>query len=118
MKIRLVRVDMDAEQIIRNHGLEKGGAVQTFIDNEVLKRCSPYVPWDTGMLNRSGTMHTDIGSGKVVYNTPYARRWYYEPAKFHGAPRRGNYWFHRMLDEGGRVAILRGAAKIARAKAR
>lgn len=107
---------MDVQAIINNHGLGSGSEVQKFVDNEVLKRCTPYIPWDTGTLNRSGQLHTAIGSGKVVYNTPYARRWYYEPAKFQGAPRRGNYWFDRMLNEGGRDAILRGAAKIAKAR--
>lgn len=85
---------------------------QEFVDSEVLRRCAPYVPRDTGELIRSGTRETRLGSGRVIYRTPYARRWYYRPANFHGAPKRGNYWFERMKAAGGAKAILRGAAKI------
>lgn len=85
---------------------------QEFVDSEVLRRCAPYVPMDTGELIRSGTRETRLGSGRVIYRTPYARRWYYRPANFHGAPKRGNYWFERMKAAGGAKAILRGAAKI------
>lgn len=108
------RVECDVQKIIDSHGLGKSGEIQRYIDSEVLRRCEPYVPRDTGELIRSGVRNTEVGSGKVVYNTPYARRWYYEPAKFQGAPKRGNYWFDRMCDEGGREAILRGCVAIAK----
>lgn len=85
---------------------------QKFVDSEVLRRCNPYVPKDTGELIRSGIRETRIGSGRVIYRTPYARKWYFRPANFHDAPKRGNYWFERMKAAGGARAILRGAAKI------
>lgn len=85
---------------------------QQFVDSEVLRRCTPYVPMDTGELIRSGIRETKLGSGAVRYRTPYARKWYYTPASFQGAPTRGNYWFERMKTSGGREAILRGAAKL------
>lgn len=85
---------------------------QQYVDSEVLRRCDPFVPKDTGELIRSGIRETKLGSGRVVYRTPYARRWYYEPARFQGAPKRGNYWFERMKASGGKKAILRGVAKI------
>lgn len=91
------------------HNIEKA---QKYIDSEVLRRCDPYVPKDTGELIRSGIRETRLGSGKVKYRTPYARRWYYEPAHFQGAPKRGNYWFERMKRNGGARAILQGAARI------
>ena len=84
---------------------------QQFVDSEVLRLSAPYVPKDTGELNRSGTRETRLGSGRVIYRTPYARRWYYRPANFHGAPKRGNYWFERMKVNNAK-RILRGAAKI------
>lgn len=114
MKLKMRRVECDVQKIIDSHGLGKGGEIQRYIDSEVLRRCEPYVPRDTGGLIRSGVRNTEIGSGQVVYNTPYARRWYYEPAKFQGAPKRGNYWFDRMCNEGGREAILRGCVAIAK----
>lgn len=101
-----------ADEIRKRFNLEKSGRVQMFIDSEVLRRCAPYVPHNDGDLIKSGTIHTVIGSGYVRYATPYARRWYYTPAEFQGAPKRGTYWFERMKKEGGAVAIARGASKI------
>lgn len=99
-------------ELLRDRKLEAGQSAQVFIDSEVLRRCAPYVPFDTGVLNRSGVVNTALGSGRVVYQTPYARRWYYIPARFQGAPKRGNYFFERMKNNGGKEAILRGVAKI------
>lgn len=96
----------------RDKELQNADKAQEFVDSEVLRRCEPYVPKDTGELIRSGTRETRLGSGRVVYRTPYARRWYYHPANFQGAPRRGNYWFEKMKKNGGAKSILRGAAKI------
>lgn len=87
--------------------------VQQFIDSEVLRLCDDLVPKDTGILKQSGIMHTQIGSGIVKYRTPYARRWYYMPADFQEAPQRGNYWFERMKQRGGKQQILKGAKKLA-----
>lgn len=104
------------QELLAARQIDKGGAVQQFIDSEVLRRCSPLVPKDTSELIRSGTRETRLGSGEVIYSTPYARRWYYIPANFTGAPNRGNYWFERMKRNGGKEAILRGAAKLAGGK--
>lgn len=99
--------------ILTARGLEKKGRVQQYIDTQVLALSEPFVPKDTGALIRSGIEATDIGSGEVKYNTPYARRWYYMPANFQGAPMRGNYWFERMKQQY-RKEILHGAIKEAR----
>jgi hypothetical protein len=50
---------------------------QRWLDNEVLKDCTPYVPRITGALEHSGIDGTTIGSGLIVYNSPYARYQYY-----------------------------------------
>ncbi len=55
---------------------------QTYLDNEVLKDCTPYVPMRTGALVRSGMDATVLGSGRVVWNTPYASRCYYNQMNF------------------------------------
>lgn len=88
---------------------------QTFVDSEVLRLCSPLVPYRNGALEGSGTLHTRTGTGVVTYKTPYARRWYYEPANFNGAPQRGNRWFERMKQQSGQT-ILKGAQKIINGK--
>ena len=70
---------------------------QKWLDNEVLKRSEPYTPLLTGALRNSSSLNTTIGSGLIVWRTPYARRRYYETKI--GSPRgakRGGYWFARM----------------------
>jgi hypothetical protein len=112
---RLKSVDCNVDKVMKSRGLENNGNVQKFIDSECLRLTAPFVPKDTGALIESGTINTKIGSGEVIYNTPYARRWYYMPAQFQGAPQRGNYWFTRMAQQY-RSQILEGAAKKAGAK--
>lgn len=107
---RLVAVDIDTQKIIRKLGLEEGGRVQKYIDSECLRLCAPKVPMDNNNLIRSGEINTKIGSGEIIYSTPYARRWYYMPANFQEAPERGNYWFERMKQEH-REDILKGAQR-------
>lgn len=114
---RLTFTMKPTSRLLKERNLQDGGKVQRFVDSEVLRRCEPLAPKDTGELIRSGTKQTKIGSGLVIYKTPYARRWYYEPAKFEGAPQRGGYWFERMKNQGGKEAILKGAANIAGAEA-
>ena len=43
---------------------------QMFVDSEVLRRCSPRVPFQTGMLEKSGKLGTDGGSGEVDDSAP------------------------------------------------
>lgn len=112
----LKSVTCDEAKILAAHGLEQNGEVQRFIDSEVLRLCEPMVPFDQGILIESGIINTVVGSGQVKYRTPYARRWYFMPANFQESPRRGNYWFERMKNEGGKDQILAGARKLAGAK--
>ncbi|MBR2731393.1 MAG: hypothetical protein IKD72_05345 [Clostridia bacterium] len=52
-------------------------AVQRVVDSECLRRMAPYTPFRTGALEHSATLGTQIGSGKIVQATPYARYLYY-----------------------------------------
>lgn len=70
---------------------------QMAVDSEVLRYCSPLVPHISGMLEKSGTLGTVIGSGEVKYIAPYARFQYYQTAQSRSYdPRRGSKWFERM----------------------
>lgn len=116
-------------------GLEAHGAVQTYIDSEVLRLNAPYMPFQSGQLIQSGIHGTDVGSGIVRYNAPYARYLYYgklmvgsngspwakkgekkrvtdRNLTYHGAPMRGSYSFERMKTAHQRN-ILQGAARVA-----
>lgn len=70
---------------------------QKVVDSEVLRYCSPLVPWRTRMLEKSGTLGTVIGKGEVNYIAPYARFQYYQTAQTRSYdPRCGGKWFERM----------------------
>lgn len=70
---------------------------QMIVDSEVLRHCSPLVPFRTRMLEKSGTLGTVIGSGEVRYVAPYARFQYYQTAQSRiYDPRCGAKWFERM----------------------
>lgn len=85
---------------------------QKFIDSEVLRYSSPLVPFQTGMLDRSGTLGTVIGSGVVQYIAPYAARQYYDTATSRSYDaNRGAKWFERMK-VAYKADILAGASKI------
>lgn len=61
-----------------------------------------YVPLDSGQLKGSvNGAASDFKDGKLVYNTPYARRQYYlheQGAGLHGDNRlRGSYWGQRAI---------------------
>ena len=50
---------------------------QCFVDSECIRHMDKYTPQRTGALIRSATLGTKIGSGHIVYNSPYARYQYY-----------------------------------------
>lgn len=77
---------------------------QTFIDQECIRRMVPLTPRRTGVLIKSATLGTTIGSGEIHQIAPYARRQYYEHKK-------NSYWFERMKNRH-KDSILKGAQKI------
>lgn len=93
-------------------GSRKSGGfskAQQFVDSECLRYMDPLTPFQTGMLIRSGTLGTVIGSGNIEYTAPYARRQYYENK---GRGQRGKKWFERMKTAH-KSAIIKGAQQIA-----
>ena len=115
MQVKIKITDFDAKKSLKMRGLEKGGRVQKFIDSEVIRLCDPLVPVRSHVLRESATKSTKIGSGLVVYDTPYARRQYYENTGRWQQGQRGKLWFERMKARH-RENILRGAKKIASGK--
>lgn len=116
-----VTFQLDPEKaVMARRNLGKGGKAQMYVDSEVIRCCDKYVPMYTSALKKSGTTSTVIGSGMVHYDTPYARKNYYENRGrgIQGTAKgglRGKEWFERMkpdhLD-----GILKGVKKIAGAK--
>jgi hypothetical protein len=87
---------------------------QRFVDSEVLRLSEPLTPLRTGMLVKSGTLGTEIGSGLVEWIAPYAKKQYYSARKAGSetGPDRGPYWFERMKTRH-KKSIVTGARKIA-----
>lgn len=50
---------------------------QKLVDAACLRYMEPYVPYQSGVLSKSATLHTVIGSGKIMQVTPYAHYLYY-----------------------------------------
>lgn len=120
---------------------------QKYIDSECINYMSDYTPFRTGIMETSATHGTVIGSGRIVYNCPYARYQYYgivygpniplfengefigwiSPPKKHPTNRRLQYdktWhpqaqrlWFEVMKKKHGGAILRGAAAIAGGKA-
>ena len=85
--------------------------MQKFVDSEVLRRCSPRVPLQTGMLEKSGKLGTTVGSGIVEYIAPYAKKQYWDTSETRAYdPNRGAKWFERMK-VAEKKEILDGAKK-------
>ena len=68
---------LEPNDLLHDYGLEKGGRVQRAIDDAVIRECTPYVPASPDRtLEFSARVSTEIGSGEVIWNTPYAHYQY------------------------------------------
>lgn len=84
----------------------------TFVGNELLRKCDPYVPLDTGMLRDSGITHSKPEDGYLMWKTPYAiKQWRYGKSK----GLRGKKWALRAWADHKKF-ILKSARKIAAGK--
>ena len=48
------------------------------LSSEILNDCNQYCKEDTGMLIASSYIHSKLDDGKLIWQTPYARRQYYK----------------------------------------
>lgn len=80
---------------------------QKFLDSEILRKCDPYIPLKTGMLRDSGILGTKVGSGRIRWIAPYAKRQYYKGLS---SGKRGRWWLKRAMTAHGEE-ILRGTQK-------
>lgn len=127
--------------LLRDRGLQDMGPVQKYIDSECIRLMAPYTPYRQGILEKSATLGTKIGSGEINQISPYARFQYYgkvmvssitgSPWASKGEkkiltdrdlqydtsihPLAGKMWFERMKADK-KDQILEGARKVAGAK--
>lgn len=122
MKLEMERKSV--EEILQNHGLQEGGAVQKMIDSECMRYMSDYMPRrQAGELEHKMVMATVIGSGEIDTPGPYAHYLYEgilyvspttgsawakkneikvptgKELTYAGAPMRGKKWFERMKSD-------------------
>ena len=96
--------DFSPEGLLREFGLDDHGRVQQAIDRATIEYMVPYWAFDTGQLAYSAWA-SDIGSGIIVYDTPYASDMYYgvrangKPVNYHldKHPLAGPFPFERMM---------------------
>lgn len=54
-------------------------SAQFALDEQVLKDSNTFIPAREWYLRNSGSLHSRIGEGLIAWQTPYARRLYYNP---------------------------------------
>ena len=86
------------QEITKDLGFGPMGQVQRFVDSQLAKGMDKYVPFDTGSLKNS-VQKSHFGSGKLIYDTPYAKYQYQ-----HGRDNklRGALWNERFAAREGR----------------
>lgn len=99
-----IRLQIDpVDRILLKRNLNRNGKAQQFFTHEVRRLSDPYVPFLTGVLKNTATEEVD----RITYNTPYARRQYYENP---GTGLRGPHWTERMWADRGKEIISATAA--------
>lgn len=68
---------------------------QKYFDALVLQDSNFFCPIKTGTLQKSAIINSRLGSGELVWKTPYARRQYYEYSKppYQRNPNACGKWF-------------------------
>lgn len=69
--------------------------VQAPLDALILQDSNFFCPIKTGTLQKSAIINSRIGSGELIWRTPYARRQYYEYSKppYQPNPNACGKWF-------------------------
>lgn len=89
---------------------------QYVLDNQVLKDSNYFIPMDTQALERSGIMFSQLGDGVVRWQTPYARKVYYDTNinfSVDKNPRARALWFEAAKSQFGNswVTLAKNAVK-------
>lgn len=70
---KLIDMNLDPDDLLVRFGFQRGGPVQCAIDDAFIRVTAPYVPASPDRtLEKSVRLTTEIGSGIIIYNTPYA----------------------------------------------
>jgi len=96
LRIKANLIMPNSQELMKSVGLNKRGKAQCVIDSFVLYHSEPYVPGRH--IHEQGINATDIGSGKVIWNSPDANYLYegklmVDPITLKGAFFSPNYGF-------------------------
>ena len=93
-------VTFNTKTVLNDAGIKadieaKARQVQAPLDSLILQDSNYFCPIKTGTLQKSAIINSRIGSGKLVWRTPYARRQYYEYSKppYQPNPNACGKWF-------------------------
>ncbi|HWI50264.1 MAG TPA: minor capsid protein [Rummeliibacillus sp.] len=90
-----IKVDVSKLQDKVDQAIKKA---QFALDEQIIKDSNFYAPEDIGTLIGSAQRGSKIGEGLIVWDTPYARRLYYNPQYNFSKdknPNAGGLWFER-----------------------
>ncbi|MBU9711064.1 minor capsid protein [Evansella tamaricis] len=92
-----IKVEVDWGLLKRTLG--KGfDKAQEALDSQIVKDSNYYAPEDQEDLIKSGIRNTKPGTGKIIWDVPYAARLYYNPQYNFSKdknPNAGGLWFER-----------------------
>lgn len=94
-----VSVDMTGVNKLSERMEEK--KVLALVSNRAYFMAKPYTPWREGILYGSGGLSSKFSDGVLIYNTPYAKRHYYQPMNHNlsVAPKATDHWIDAMMED-------------------
>ena len=72
-----IRLNFDTSKVAKRLTNRMDGIVQFALDTQVVKDSNYFCPKDQGTLETSGVRASVPGSGKVIWDEPYAKKMYY-----------------------------------------
>lgn len=75
--LRITRQKLDPEGVLKQYHIEPGGLAQQTLEKAIIDYSIPYCPHDEGVLENSPYTATARGSGRIVWDTPYAHYLYF-----------------------------------------
>lgn len=80
----------------------KAERTQMILDQQIVKDSNFYAPFADGLLIGSSLIASEFGKGKLVWDTPYARKLYWNPEYNFSTDKNskaGGKWFERAKSE-------------------
>lgn len=95
IEFKVKRLTQDGK-IIKANVIQRIESVQGYLDYLVVKDSNYFCPLETSVLQKSAIINTTMGSGLLIWQTPYARAQYYGEKFDHSKQRNPNAcakWF-------------------------